>query len=82
MINGIVVLFVFLLIYRKKSKSVVEILSLLWLKSIMVVVILYVVQLVASSYGLFIPINFFTVSVMLLFNIPGLLGLSILYKLL
>lgn len=80
-VNGVIVLLVFLLIYRKKSKSVVELLSLLWLKSIVVVVVLYFIQLFTSTYGIFIPINLFTVSVMVIFNIPGLVGLTVLYKL-
>ena len=80
-INGAICLLLFLLIYRKKTKGIVELLSILWLKSIIVVVVLYIVQLALSSYGLFIPINLFTISILLLFNVPGLIGLGVLYQL-
>ena len=80
-LNGLVVVFLFLLIYRRNTKNVVEVLSLLWLKSIVAIVALYLMQFISSSYGLFIPINLFTVSVIMLFNVPGIVGLGMLYKL-
>lgn len=80
-LNGVICIVLFLLIYKRNKRGVVEVLSLLWLKSIVVVVVLYLIQFITSSYGIFIPINLFTVSVVLLFNFPGIIGLGILYKL-
>ena len=80
MANVVVCVVLFFLIYRKKTSNLFEMMSLFWLKSIITIVVLYLLQLAVSPYGVFIPINLFTFTVALLFRIPGLIGLGILFK--
>ncbi len=73
----LVLLFLFLS-KRKHFGKVLEYLALFWFKIAVSIVVLFIGNIILSSYGFSIPINLFSILTLSLLGIPGALCLSFL----
>ena len=74
----IVLLFLFLLKRKGLLGKLFERIALFWFKVAVVVVVLFVGNLFLSNYGLFVPINLFSIITLSLLGFPGALCISFL----
>lgn len=69
------------MIHKLSNKSIVETIAKFWFKLACSIFLLYILQLILSKYGVFIPINPFTILVVIILGIPGYLLVGIVFYL-
>lgn len=74
----IVLLFLFLLKKEGLLGKLFERIALFWFKVALAVVVLFLGNFFLSSYGLFVPINLFSILTLTLLGLPGVLCISFL----
>ena len=74
----LVLLFLFLLKKKGLLGELFERVALFWFKVAVAVVVLFLGNLFLSNYGLFVPINLFSIITLSLLGIPGALCISLL----
>ena len=74
----IVLLFLFLLKKEGLLGKLFERIALFWFKVAIAVVVLFVGNLFLSNYGLFVPINLFSIITLSILGLPGAICISLL----
>lgn len=73
----LVLLFLFLL-KKKQLGTLLEFLAVFWFKVAVAVILLFVGNIILSSYGFVVPINLFSILTLALLGLPGVVCIGIL----
>lgn len=73
----LVLLFLFLL-KKKQLGTLLEFLAVFWFKVAVAVILLFVGNIILSSYGFVVPINLFSILTLALLGLPGVVCIGVL----
>lgn len=73
----LVLLFLFLL-KKKQIGTLLEFLAVFWFKVAVAVILLFVGNIILSSYGFVVPINLFSILTLAILGLPGVVCIGVL----